>query len=140
MGGVITGMRKLVKTKADVDFLRLNGIGADALATQIGSKLLSRFSKGTLYGIKEGLNKYNKSIMIDLKDVMLKLYKVNLATSVTISLLHSSIEDAQIYFSASNLLKNINKSSFALLNINQEYVDALHKYKVKDQIIYMILL
>ena len=136
MGGVITGMRKLVKTKADVDFLRLNGIGADAVATQIGSKLLSRFSKGTLYGIKEGLNKYNKSIMIDLKDVMLKLYKVNLATSVTISLLHSSIEDAQIYFSASNLLKNINKSSFALLNINQEYVDALHKYKVKDQIIY----
>lgn len=136
MGGVITGMRKLVKTKADVDFLRLNGIGADSLATQIEPKLLSRFSKGTLYGIKEGLNKYNKSIMIDLKDVMLKLYKVNLATSVTISLLQGSIEDAQIYFSASNLLKNINKSSFALLNINQEYVDALHKYKVKDQIIY----
>lgn len=75
MGGVITGMRKLVKTKADVDFLRLNGIGADALATQIGSKLLSRFSKGTLYGIKEGLNKYNKSIMIDLRMLCLSFIR-----------------------------------------------------------------
>ena len=131
-------MRNLIKTKSDITFLNMNGIDTDLGTISLGTKLLSRFSRGILYGSKEGLSKYNKEFLIRLKDSTFKLYKVNLAISLTMSLVRDRIdsEDVKVSFSVFNILNGICKSSMTLLRINKDYIDALYKYKVKDQIIY----